>query len=158
MEVGTIVSTNTCLYGKITAVKDWPRPGVAKPKVSSASLIATLRSIGLGESEQRRPIESHVEEYREQMERAHYGLGWRPTDQHLYHVHYIDPNTGSLMACPDKRPHNDPFSCPICGTNVFIEDMREFSERDLEFYRKMGMIKDQEGGTECPSDSAPNAV
>lgn len=62
----------------------------------------------------------------------------RQIDQRLFHVHYIE--RGRLMACPDDRPHNDIFACPICGANCRLEEIREFSPNDLAYFIEHGYI------------------
>ena len=57
----------------------------------------------------------------------------------LYHIHYIDPNTGRLMNCPDSRCHGE-HTCPIHGSNCTEESMMPFSRTDIESYINDGMI------------------
>ena len=59
--------------------------------------------------------------------------------QTLYHVHYIDPNTGRLMECPDSRCHGE-HTCPIHGSNCTEESMVPFTKADIEIYVQEGMI------------------
>ena len=57
----------------------------------------------------------------------------------LYHVHYIDPNTGRLMNCPDSRCHGE-HTCPIHGQNCTEESMVPFTKADIELCIQEGMI------------------
>ena len=57
----------------------------------------------------------------------------------LYHIHYIDPNTGRLMECPDTRCHGE-HTCPIHGSNCTEESMVPFTKADIEVYVQEGMI------------------
>ena len=59
--------------------------------------------------------------------------------QTLHHIHYIDPNTGRLMECPDFRCHGE-HTCPIHGSNCTEDRMVPFTKADIEFHIKEGMI------------------
>lgn len=55
----------------------------------------------------------------------------------LYHVHYVDHDTGKLMVCPDTRCKGE-HTCPIHGSNV--EVAREMTRHDLLFFVREGML------------------
>lgn len=56
-----------------------------------------------------------------------------------YHVHYIDPDTGNVMKCPDSRCHGE-HTCPIHGQNSTEDQMVPFTKADIRFYVQEGMI------------------
>jgi len=59
----------------------------------------------------------------------------------LASVHYIDPNTGKLLQCPDKaRCGNTGHTCPIHGFNTDKHALEAFSNRDVAFYVDEGLI------------------
>lgn len=59
----------------------------------------------------------------------------------LYSLHYFDTSTGLLMTCPDhRRCGSKGHTCPIHGANLRHRDFVPMTDRDVEFYRKEGMI------------------
>jgi len=57
----------------------------------------------------------------------------------LFHVHYIDSTTGRLMACPDSRCHGE-HTCPIHGQNCTEAQLVAFSQTDIQYVVREGMI------------------
>jgi hypothetical protein len=64
----------------------------------------------------------------------------RNPEQKLYHVHYIDSHTGKLMVCPDYDRCKHEHTCPIHGDNCGVEQLKPFSEHDLEHFVQEGMV------------------
>jgi len=58
----------------------------------------------------------------------------------LFHVHYIDSQTGKLMVCPDSRCNSNNHTCPIHGSNETEDRLTKFTDRDIQFYVNEGMI------------------
>jgi hypothetical protein len=62
----------------------------------------------------------------------------------LFPVHYIDPDTGKLMVCPDhERCGSTGHACPIHGANCTEDHLSKWTKQDVEFYVSEGML-DQE--------------
>lgn len=59
--------------------------------------------------------------------------------QTLYHVHYIDPNTGKLIRCPDPRCQGE-HTCTIHGTNSTEDQIGPFSSAEIEWLVQEGFL------------------
>lgn len=57
-----------------------------------------------------------------------------------YAVHYIDPDTGELMECPDKARCGHSNACPIHGKNIRARDLEVFDEDIIKSYVDAGML------------------
>ena len=60
-------------------------------------------------------------------------------------VHYIDPNTGELLECPDKARCNHARTCPIHGRNVDVSELNGWNTTDVAFYVAQGMVSERIG-------------
>ena len=75
---------------------------------------------------------------------------WRPKEQgepRLYHVHYIDSQTGRLMVCPDEARCKNEHTCPIHGSNCWAEQIEQLPERDIKFFVEEGLLAKELVGT-----------
>lgn len=66
----------------------------------------------------------------------------------LYHLHYIDFESGERMKCPDMRC-NGGHTCPIHGRNVMTDGSAPFRivpEREIKQLQKVGFLKNWKGG------------
>ena len=59
--------------------------------------------------------------------------------QKLFHVHYIDPDTGKLIHCPDPRCQGE-HTCPIHGTNCTEDQIGPFTPAEIESFVQDGLI------------------
>jgi hypothetical protein len=56
-------------------------------------------------------------------------------------VHYIDPDTGKPMVCPDHaRCGSTGHTCPIHSANVDTHSITPWPAKDVEFYRAEGLL------------------
>mgnify|MGYP000847085993 FL=1 len=60
-------------------------------------------------------------------------------DRAMFHVHYIDPQTGKLMTCPDSRCHGQ-HTCPIHGQNCTEAQLVPFTHDEIKHFIQEGMI------------------
>lgn len=60
-------------------------------------------------------------------------------DRPLFHVHYISPQTGKLMTCPDSRCHGQ-HTCPIHGQNCTEAQLVPFTQTEITYFVQEGMI------------------
>jgi hypothetical protein len=58
-------------------------------------------------------------------------------------VHYIDPDTGDKMKCPDQRCNGLSLSCPIHERTARAADLSIWPSKDIAFYREDGMLSAQ---------------
>lgn len=65
-------------------------------------------------------------------------------EETLYDVRYYDPKTGKLMRCPDERCKGENEHCPICGRNLWADELRPINSTDLKFYKAEGLITDED--------------
>jgi hypothetical protein len=71
--------------------------------------------------------------------RVQYQLEPLVNGKQLYHVHYVDPHTGRLKACPDPRCHGE-YTCPIHGENRLASELRALSPDQLATFVKEGLL------------------
>ena len=57
----------------------------------------------------------------------------------MFHVHYIDPQTGKLMTCPDSRCHGQ-HTCPIHGQNCTEAQLVPLTQVEITHFVQEGMI------------------
>ena len=74
---------------------------------------------------------------------------WRPKsyggENLLHHVHYY--KDGKLMQCPDFDRCQHKHTCPIHGANVWAEQIKRLSEKDIAFLRNEGILPETEEGS-----------
>ena len=58
-------------------------------------------------------------------------------------LHWIDPETGDKMQCPDERCQGESKTCPIHGRNVDAHTLAVFTAHDVNYYVKEGMVSEE---------------
>jgi threonine dehydrogenase-like Zn-dependent dehydrogenase len=58
----------------------------------------------------------------------------------LFTVHYITPETGELMCCPDKRCQGD---CAICCEHRWADELVRYGKNELRLFMEAEMLQNE---------------